>query len=194
MWVSNEGAHEWTGHAVLMGNRSYAAQDTDSVLSLFANDRGTARNAYRLSVADRLASPRPVDLEGGGLKRSLGCWESRPQLKRSRERWAADERILGDSDFVNRMLVEIEAREPSLVRVHAADVVPQLCTLVGTQFGIGAPVVMSRSCLPAAVAARAIVSWLAVARLGAIPAQVARALGVSVPSVLRGVSRAPTRA
>ena len=66
----------WSGHAVLMGNRSFPGQETDSVLERFGNKPATARRNYRQFVSDGMKDGQRRDLLGGGLKRSRG---ERPQ-------------------------------------------------------------------------------------------------------------------
>jgi len=38
----------------------------------------------------------------------MGGWERVEELRRGRERWAHDERVLGNSEFVEEMLKEVE--------------------------------------------------------------------------------------
>ena len=38
----------------------------------------------------------------------MGGWERVEELRRGRERWAHDERVLGSSEFVEEMLKEVE--------------------------------------------------------------------------------------
>lgn len=53
---------------------------------------------------------RREELTGGGLRRSAGGWEGLRNLKRAGEYWRGDERILGDGNFVNRVLQAAEER------------------------------------------------------------------------------------
>lgn len=186
--------YPWSGHAVLMGARVYTAQDTGAVLGLFASEPARARPAYRAFVADGLKQPPAVNLEGGGLKRSFGVWGSAAALRRGREQWTADERILGDRQFVQQMLGELEARQASAVRLDVSVAVACVGRAVSRVFNVRSELIASRSCLPAAVAARAVLCWIAVVRLGLIPAQVARALNVSRPTVQRAIEQAPALA
>jgi hypothetical protein len=55
---------------------------------------------------------RRPDLQDGGLVRSLGGWAAVQALRRGREHYAADERILGSSAFVATLCKEIEAPPP----------------------------------------------------------------------------------
>ena len=47
-----------------------------------------------------------AELVGGGLLRSVGGWKGLKELRDSGERVRADERILGGSEFVERVLRE----------------------------------------------------------------------------------------
>ncbi len=48
---------------------------------------------------------------GGGLIRSMGGWARVEELRRGRESWAYDERVLGGSDFVEAVLKEVGRRD-----------------------------------------------------------------------------------
>ena len=101
--------YPWTGHAVLLGHHARTWQDTDVVLRQFATTVGPARRAYRTFIADALAQPS-ADLDGGGLRWSLGVWQRLGRLARGRERWSFDERILGGSDFVTAVIAATPAQ------------------------------------------------------------------------------------
>ncbi len=184
--------YPWSGHAVLMGARAYAAQDCLAVLGLFGTDRASARRAYRAFVGDGLNQGTGVALEGGGLYRQGGVWRATASLRRGRDQWTANERVLGSSEFMQKMLREIEARQASVTRGGVSIAVERACNELSRAFDVPAHLIASRSCLPAAVAARRILCWVAVTRLGLVPAQVARALHVSPPTVQRSVERAPS--
>jgi putative transposase len=59
-------------------------------------------------VVDGADQGERSDLEGGGLIRSQGGWEAVKALRRKNIRVMADERILGDSEFVERALRHAE--------------------------------------------------------------------------------------
>lgn len=48
---------------------------------------------------------RRPELTGGGLVRSAGGWSGLQTLRQTKNRMKSDERILGDSDFVESALV-----------------------------------------------------------------------------------------
>jgi hypothetical protein len=98
--------YPWTGHATLMGNRKQDWQSVTEVLSLFAKRAGTARRRYREFIAQGLGERDPDALLGGGLVRSYGGWEGLKRLRKEHVRCIGDERILGESDFVERALAQ----------------------------------------------------------------------------------------
>ncbi len=85
-------ATAWTGHAVILGRREAVFQNKDLVLSQFGRRVEAARRAYRDFVKEGVAQGRRPELSGGGLLRSIGGPERAAELRRGRERWAADER------------------------------------------------------------------------------------------------------
>ena len=171
--------YQWSGHAVLMGERSYAAQDTESVLKLFGSDVHEARMTYRRFIADACSAKVSVDLTGAGLRRRPAGWSVHTPLARGRERWSFDERILGGEPFVEGVLSALPIAVPVVARAAMPNALPTLCARVAAKLGIAPDLIMSRSCMPAAVTGRCLVGHLAVTRYGMSQAEVARALQVS---------------
>lgn len=101
-------AYPYSGHAVLLGKRPGAWQDTMAVLGRFATERRRARQQYTLFVAEGVARGRRTELQGGGLVRSAEGWAAVRALRRGREGYTADERILGSSEFVERLRQEVD--------------------------------------------------------------------------------------
>ena len=183
----------WTGHAVLLGNRQRPWQDSDFVLSQFGTPVGAARRAYRAFVADGLAQPEP-DLDGGGLRRSLGMWQTLPNVTRGRERWAFDERILGHTDFVTRVIAASDARPPPLsAPVDPVMFVRDVLTHVATLFDLQIAEITTNTRRRAVVRARALASYAAVRNAGLPARRVAPLLGISPRTVLQGVVIAQRR-
>ena len=92
----------WSGHSALMGKVERKWQDTEYVLSFFGHGRAGRRN-YRKYVEDGIELGRRPELVGGGLIRSLGGWSEVLSLRERGERHAFDQRILGDSEFVQEV-------------------------------------------------------------------------------------------
>lgn len=178
--------YPWTGHAVLLGNRTCPAQDTDFVLAHFGRTASAARQAYRSFVR---ATGAPADLSGGGLRRSTRGWEHLPHVRRGREHWTHDERVLGSGEFVQAVLER--SRPPAPPHTDPASVVAVLCERAAARFGVTAVQIASRSLRRPVLAARALVCHLAVTRWGFSLNAVGRSLGLSKQSVIRALDRAP---
>jgi REP element-mobilizing transposase RayT len=93
----------WTGHSALLGTVPRPWQDTRAILVQFGPSLQRARQAYLAFVAAGSAQARRPELQGGGLVRSLGGWAAVAHLRRGREAYVGDERILGSSAFVEAL-------------------------------------------------------------------------------------------
>ena len=102
--------YEWSGHRALMGKVRYEWQAVDELLRLFGDKAGESRRAYRDFIYSNSERGVSEDLSGGGLRRSAGVWAGAHKLKHMKEYWRGDERILGDSNFVNEVLKEADER------------------------------------------------------------------------------------
>jgi hypothetical protein len=183
--------YAWTGHAVLRGRRAYAAQDTSFVLSQFGDSPAAARRAYQEFVRAGLDQGHRPELDGGGLRRSQGRWHPVDSVRRGRERWTADERVLGSSEFVDALLQQVPAPpRPVAVRPDIGLVLHPLLQTVAARCGLSAAELATNSRRRPVVAARALVSQVAVHRYALSPTHVATALGVSRQTVLYGVTHA----
>ncbi len=76
----------------------------DTVLSYFGSGRKKAILRYERFVKDGITQGKRPDLVGGGLIRSMGGWFEVLALRRSGNKQASDQRILGDGDFVSQVL------------------------------------------------------------------------------------------
>jgi hypothetical protein len=95
--------YAYRGHGALVGTYHYGWQDTEWVLRQFGITRGRARREYGRFMEAGIQQGRRVELQSGGLIRSVGGWQTVQELRRGREQYAGDERILGSSEFVERM-------------------------------------------------------------------------------------------
>ncbi len=102
--------YRWCGHSVLMGRVKNDWQDRNYVLKWFGQKESEAKKAYRNYVQKGINEGRRPELVGGGLIRSLGGWSQVKALRRSAERELSDDRILGNGEFVERMIKEAEAQ------------------------------------------------------------------------------------
>jgi hypothetical protein len=83
-------------------------QHVDYVLGLFAARKEQARQRYRAFVEQGISIGRRSDLVGGGVLRSMGGWKVIKGFRKAGIRVKGDERILGDSDFVEKVLTSAE--------------------------------------------------------------------------------------
>ena len=110
------------------------------------------------------------------------------RLRGGRERWRFDERVLGSSAFVARVLATALTPPPAPPRTDPHRVIAQLCQRVAARCRVAPHEVCSRSLRRPAVTARIVVSYLAVQHYGLTLTATAAALSVSKQSVLRGVA------
>jgi putative transposase len=119
--------YPWTGHSALLGRLPRPWQDTAAILAPFGRTLGRARKAYRAFMAAGLPQGRRPELQGAGLLRSLGGWQAVALLRRGREAYLGDERILGSTEFVARVQRTLEPVAPRLPRLTLESLVGRVC-------------------------------------------------------------------
>jgi len=180
--------YPWSGHSALLGVHLRPWQAVEAILGHFGQQVGRARRAYRQFVADGLTMGRRPDLQGGGLRRSVGGWEGLAALRRGRESWAFDERVLGSGPFVDRLLAELprpDGTNPTEGWRHF----PRILAQIAKVFGVAAHEVAAGSRRRPVAAARAAIGAVTVTELGLPLTRVARALGVTPMPLRRGLGR-----
>ncbi len=183
--------YPWSGHSALLGKIDRPWQGCRYILSQFGKRVGRARGAYRDFVKEGMFRGRRPELTGGGLVRSMGGWEREEELRRGRERWAHDERVLGSSEFVEEMLKEVERGkgEKSVGKRAEPEVLLGLAEKIGLTLGVSSAELMGGSRRRRIVEGRSLVSYVAIRGYGMSLTQVAKVMNIAVQSVLRGVER-----
>ena len=181
--------YPWTGHSAVLGHRPRPWQAVEAVLEQFAGRRGLAQRRYRAFVAAGIPHGRRPDLQGGGLRRSAGGWLGLAALRRGRERWAFDERVLGRGPFVAQLLQEAEGATPLPARAAAWRALPAIIARVAGLCGVTVQEISSGSRRRPVALARATVGALAVRHLGLPASGVAAALGVTSMAIFRSLER-----
>ena len=178
----------WSGHSGLMGYVKRPWQDTGYILSFFGKGRGRKKSYLNFLEQGIALGSRP-ELVGGGLIRSLGGWAEVMGLRRRRERQLSDQRILGDGDFVETVLTEMDdlGRENLRFGAKRTDL-SLLAKRVCSVHKVSVGEIRSGSRRHEIVEARRVFSWLAVKELGYSGAEVARYLGVTTSCVTRAIS------
>ncbi len=182
--------HRFSGHSVLMGHHDFKCQDAKTVLALFGRRTDAARNAYREFVEEGVALGKRPELTGGGLIRSLGGWAAVKSLRRRREHLKGDERILGDSDFVDSVLSGQNERLERRYTLQSKGVdFPAVIRRIERLYGLGHEVLLSAGKHPEHVEARSLACYWAVKELGMTTVEVSRRFNITQPAVSRAVYR-----
>lgn len=182
--------YKWSGHSTLVGINKTEWQSTGAILERFAEKKSEAIKKYREFIKDGQNIGKREDLIGGGLRRSAGGWEGVLELKRHNERWRGDERILGDGDFVSRVLKlseETIERKERLKRAgwNLEKVVGKICNL----FSIDKADLYRRSRLSKISQARELLTYWGKKELGISGKQLSTYLGVSKAAITKSIRR-----
>jgi len=178
--------YPWSGHSVIVGIVKRGWQDREEILKYFGKRQKVAVKRYIAFIEGGDIHRKRPDLVGGGLLRSVGGWSEVVSMRRRGKGMASDERILGSGGFVERVIVETEAKERETLRLRRK--VPELSALlreVAEREG------MDEEDLRGARRAREVVRvtrlfcQLAVRKYGHTGAAVARFLGVTTSLVNR---------
>ena len=182
--------YEFCGHAVLMGGKVHDWQDTDTVLSRFDSNVCSARKKYRAFVMGGMSIGKRNDLTGGGLIRSSGGWQTLKGLRKQGIHSKSDERILGDSDFVESVLKgqeeHFDRRYRLLSRGYDFD---KIVIRVAELLKMNSEVILQPSKKPERVRARSLVCFWAVTELGLSGTEVGKRLGIVQSAVSKAVER-----
>ena len=182
--------YRWCGHSAIMGKTACDWQNIEYVLKLFGNKISSARRNYRVFVSKGIAEGKRSDLTGGGLIRSLGGWQQVKALRRIGIRFKCDERILGDSEFVEQVLKEAEDR---LERRYALEAkgydFDHVIERVAQVLNMNVSDVLKRSKDPQTVKARSLLCFWANRELGMTTVEISHRLKVSQSAVSRASMR-----
>ena len=188
--VDELGRYAYCGHSVLMGKVKRPWQETQWVLGMFGRHVRSTRRAYRAFVEKGLAQGKREDLRGGGLLRSAGGWEGVKALREEKIYQKNDERILGDGDFVNRVLASAEEamEKRYALRSRGMDLAG-VAARVSELMGLNPKEVWAAGKYRRIVEARSLLCYWAVRELGISMSSLSKKLGISIPSVSDSVIR-----
>jgi REP element-mobilizing transposase RayT len=182
--------YRYAGHSALMDKWSHEWQNTEYILSVFADKSSAARRSYSEFVEKGIANGKRPELVGGGLIRSLGGWVAAKAARGGQERIKGDERILGDGDFVKEVLEscrqQLERRYRYLAQGCDFDwLVDQVASLLSLQ----PEIVTRRGRYPDTVEARSVLCYWAARELGISTLELSKRLGISQPTASQSVTR-----
>jgi len=150
-----------------------------------------ARRAYISYVAAGLEQGRRDELTGGGLIRSMGGWKEVKSLGlRGQAHRMSDERILGDSDFVESVLSSANERYDHQYELKRRGYdINRVAERVADIYGIEKEEVFLKGRRQWKVKARSLLCFWAVRELGMSLRELAVKLGMSAPGVGFSVER-----
>ena len=179
----------WSGHSALTGKFKRPWQDTNYVLSCFGENSRRGCSNYLAYVRKGVQFGQRPELVGGGLIRSMGGWSEVLAFRKRGEKQMADQRILGDGDFVQEIVSGLDDLLKKNLRLSGQRKdITVLAKEVCKKYDISAGELESGGRRHAVVKARETMSWIAVRELGYSGAEVARYLGVSTSCINRLIS------
>ena len=162
-------SYRWTGHAVLMGRRRGAWQDTDTVLSYFGDSDEEARESLEEYMTH--LEPNPEEIRRWVWMLSFGGRRRKCPVP-----------AIGSDEFRSRMAAAIDDSGASAKRTHPgqlAAIITELCS----EFNVSRLELASGKRGKSLSRARAVGAYLGTGVLGLTCAQASRFLGVTPQSV-----------
>jgi hypothetical protein len=173
----------YSGHATLIGFRTSDWQETTYILGFFGRTLSAARKRYAQFVKEG------ADLNTGEDYTAVDRQKGPVGLKEDGRR-QNDERILGDSDFVNNVLRQAEnsLEHKRKYRREGLDFTA-LLQRIARMYALHPEVICGNGKQPLRVEARSVLCCLAVRELGYTATSVAAKLRLTQPAVSRAVYR-----
>jgi hypothetical protein len=176
--------YPYSGHSALLGKMKRDWQQVGSVLGFFGKRKSDARKAYRQFVKKGVVQGRRPELTGGGLVRSIGGWAALRALRSETVRVKGDERILGDSDFVEAVLKEADEQLERRYRLKTEGFgLERVAERVAQVMSIPVELVWEKSRRPQVVDARSLFCFWASKELGISMTDLAKRLNLTQPAV-----------
>ncbi len=182
--------YAFCGHSALIGRVKRSWQEVNEVLAWFAPKRRQARERYRSFVEKGVQQGRRKDLTGGGLLRSAGGWLNLKMLREAKIFYKSDERILGDSDFVESVLAAAGEQMERKYALQAAGLdLDGLAKIVARLTGVKPSRIFSPGKDRSRVYARSLLCFWAARQLGISMAELSRRTRISQSSISKSVQR-----
>ena len=182
--------YPYCGHGVILGSRENDWQDVQYILRLFGDKKRTSKARYNEFIREGIEQGRRSDLIGGGLLRSQGGWAAVKVLRESGGYQKGDERILGNGDFVEKVLSQAEEQFEEKYRLQAAGYnLDKLIERVGEILKISPEDIMERGKEKWKVEARSILCYWATDRLGIKQRELAKKFRLTQSAISQAVQR-----
>ena len=182
--------YPFCGHSTVIGRKSRTWQDTEGVLELFSDTVSMARRFYRSFVRKGIDQGRREDLIGGGLIRSFGGWSNVKAMRRAKIFEKSDERILGDGDFVEKVLSTCQEQLERKYTLKSSGVTTdQIAVTAANLENIETKLIFKPGKERARVRARSLFCYWSAKELGVPMADLSRLLKISFSGTSLSVKR-----
>lgn len=183
--------YPYCGHSALIGRKKRLWQDVDYVLGHFGRMVNRARKAYLGYVEAGLEQGHRDELTGGGLIRSLGGWSEVKRLRsKGQAHMMSDERILGESEFVDSVLSQANERYERRYELQRRGYgLDRIAKRVAEIYGMEKHEVFSKGRQRRKVKAKSLLCFWAVREAGVLLRDLAGQLEMSAPGVEFAVER-----
>lgn len=182
--------YRYCGHSRIFSQSDDSWLAADQILMRFGNKAKASRRSYEAFIADGAGQGSRNDLIGGGLFRSAGGWRAVMAAQSAGIFLNSDERILGDSDFVGRILEHAEEEMERGLRYRKQGVdLEALTKIVATVLGIEQEELAKTGRQPDRVQARSLFCYWAVRELGVMTTLLAKRFSMTQPAISVAVSR-----
>lgn len=180
----------YSGHSRIVRLKKSDWQDVEKVVGMFGKRRHQALKKYEQFMAKGAGEGKKPELTGGGLIRSVGGWHELKELRKMKVHFKSDERVLGDSDFVEEVLgLASEAMEQKYRLRAEGYTFEKIAGKVGELFDIKINDLRGPGKQPHRVRARSVLIFWAVQELGMTATEVGLKLRMSQSSVSRAAQR-----
>jgi putative transposase len=184
--VSKLDSYPWSGHGALLGYRENGWQEIEEVLGQFSSQKARARMDYQRFVEEGIDHEGEPDLEGGGWSRSRNPESEGGLAKIRRTDEVYDERVLGRTEFVKRVLdTTCSGQVVEKVKIP----LPDLITKVSEWCKVEMEDLFLGRRTQEVSGARAVISYLAVDKMGYRFSEVGETLKVHPASVARSLEK-----
>lgn len=182
--------YAFCGHGAILGNVKREWQEVDYVLGFFGKRRFDASKHYRQFMRNGIHQDRRPELTGGGILRSVGGWKALSALRDEAVRVKGDERILGDTDFVESVLKEADEQLERRCRLQAEGFnLDRVAERVSAVMNIPLELVWERGRRPQVVDARDLLCYWASKELAMSKTDLAKHLNLTQPAISVAVRR-----
>jgi putative transposase len=184
------GCFPYCGHSRVLGRHADKWQSVGEILARFGKQVVPARKKYLTFMADGIEQGKRPDLVGGGLVRSVGGWEQISSLRQAQTHLKSDERILGDSKFVETVLQNANEQLEARNKLRNLNVdLEWIAQVASDRVGTKVEEVWAGGKQPNRVAVRSLFCFWAVSALGGSTTELAGRLGLTQSAVSRAVQR-----